>query len=261
VGYALSCPACGAKEVGKKAGRFACAFCGAAVVPRLMPGTLCAEDVGALCSKPAQTLCRSCARPLCDRHNDPKASYWHASLTWKQLCPKWTAREATEWERLCRPLQRFPLDGFSPFEWVPHDRRAQYELGVLEGEIHAAIQPLARAAGGDVDESACRFESLCGECEREVLGRIEEAVLRFAERYARLAFTERIAALRADAEQSVRYVECFLRRPISRKRIDDSRPWTGLGTDSSRADWDRCGQEFKARIEAIDRLRAALGGA
>jgi hypothetical protein len=256
----LTCPACGAREIVRKDRRFACAYCKAMVVPRLQPGTLCEDAAGARhCGKPAQTLCKGCARPLCDRHNDPKAVYWHEPLHWKSLCPCWAPQEGAEWERLVRPFQRLPLEGFAPFQWTPHDRNAQYQLGLLEGEVFERVKAAARAAGGDCDEQAARFESLCSECESETAQAICKAAVEFAPRYTERAYRERLSALHAETEQGIRYVEAFLRRPILSRMLAPDGPVSGLGLDSPKQDWDRLGQELRQRLSVIVRLEEALG--
>ena len=130
---ALACPSCGGRDAVRQKGRFACSFCGARIVPRLEPGTLCGDDGGAgFCSDLAVGLCRYCARPLCDRHDAPKRYYWTEPLSWRALTPRWSAREGADWGRLNGPFQRFPIEGFEPFEWVPHDKPSLYAIGLLE---------------------------------------------------------------------------------------------------------------------------------
>lgn len=256
----LTCPACGAKEIVRRNGRFSCAYCKAMVVPRLTPGTLCEDAAGAVhCGKPAQTLCKACARPLCDRHNDPKAIYWHEPLHWRSLCRCWAPQEGSEWERLLRPFQRLPLEGSALFPWTPHDRTAQYQMGLLEGEIFERVKDTARKAGGDCDEQAARFESLCSDCEKDTTAAISEAVSEFAKRYAATAYRQRLRALHAETEQGIRYVEAFLRRPILSRRLQQDGPVSGLGLDSPLQEWDRLGQELRQRLLVIVRLEEALG--
>lgn len=255
----LTCPACGAREVVRREGGFSCAYCKARVVPRLLPGTLCEDQGAALhCGKPAETLCRACARPLCDRHNDPKQLYWHEPLHWRNLCPGWSAQDGVGWERLQRPVQRLPVEGFEPFAWTPHDRNMQYEIGQLETEIFERAKPLAQAAGGDIDDQAVRFHSVCADCERETGAAIRAAVSEFALRYRERAYRERLRALRAETEQAVRYVEAFLRRRIARRPAPADAPFGGVDAGSPPQDWDHLGQELQRRLATIERLSAAL---
>lgn len=255
----LTCPACGAKEIVRRERGFACAYCRARVVPRLTPGTLCEDEAGAFhCGKPAETLCRACARPLCDRHNDPKVVYWHEPLHWRHLCPRWTARDGGAFERLLRPHQRLPIGGFEPFAWTHHDRNAAYEQGLLEGEIFERVKQAAGAAGADVDEQAARLASVCSECVRETGAEIRSIVEQFGERFASLAYRERLRALRAETLQGIRYVEAFLGRPVAGRAAGDDDPVSGLGLDSPPPEWDRLGCELRVRLDWIARLERSL---
>lgn len=265
---ALVCPSCGGREIRRRQRDFACAFCGSRVVPRLEPGTVCAEETTAgLCSKAAESLCRRCARPLCDRHNDPKRHYWHAELDWRHLCPDWRPEDAAAWARLTAPFQRFPVSGVEPpFEWIEHERGSRRALGALEDEILAALRGPAAEAGGEASENACVFDGVCGACEREAEARLRRVVAGFTARYARLAFRERAAALRAEWEQALRYVEAVLHRPIA-KRLREAEALPALGplaADSPRRDWDRWGLLLRERLAALDAFEARLadcGGA
>jgi hypothetical protein len=255
----LTCSSCGASDVRREEGRFACAFCGATVIPRLLPGTLCGEREGGVCSHRAESVCCVCARPLCDRHNDPKAIHWHAPLHWRRVVPEWDERDAADWDRLNRPFQKFPVAGVEAFDWVPHGRDNLYQAGLIEEEMLAAMRSLAGDAAGDADEVACRFESLCSECERELTARVEKKVSEFAERWRRVAFVERLAALTAEGEQQLRYIEAFLKRPIAKVEEPADEPlYPDLSASSPRKDWDRCGWEVKARLALLDRLRSRL---
>jgi hypothetical protein len=256
---ALSCSSCGASDVRREAGRFVCSFCGATVIPRLLPGTLCGEREGGVCSHRAETVCAMCARPLCDRHNDPKAVHWRAPLHWRRLVPEWSDRDATDWARLNAPFQKFPVAEVEASDWVPHARNNLYQAGLIEEEILGAMRSLAGDAAGDADEVACRFESLCSACEREISGRVEKKVSEFSERWRRVAFVERLAALAAEGEEQLRYIEAFLKRPIGKVEEAGEEPsYPDLSASSPRKDWDRCGWEVKARLALLDRLRAKL---
>lgn len=259
---ALSCPSCGAKEVLRRDAGFVCSFCGTRVVPRLDPGALC-DDGGeaGFCPHPAVSPCRACARPLCDRHDAPKRIYWNEPLTWQALCPGWGPQDAVEWGRLTAPTQGFPVADFTPFEWVPHERRCLYAVGRLEEEITAVVGPVVRKAGGSIKDAACLLEALCSACEREMVSEVHGMVAGFASRYAKLAVRDRLDALRADAEQTVRYVEAFLGRHLATKIPAEAAEPDALGTDSPRSEWDLWGRRFAERIEALDRLRSRLGTA
>jgi hypothetical protein len=262
-GAGLTCPSCAGNEVVRKQGRFACSFCGTRVVPRLEPGTLCADEGAAgYCTKPAESLCRYCARPLCDRHDAPKRLYWHDPLSWQRLCPRWEPSDAVQWGQVNGTLQGFPVADFAPFEWVPHDRRSQYEIGQLEEEILKQVAPVVRDAGGVVNDTACVFESLCTDCETELMEKVEEIVRGFGQRYAELAFRNRLEALHADTRQALRHVEAFLGRSIAGK-IDEAEAeahLSQLSVDAPRKEWDLWGHKLRARLEIIEALQGRLGG-
>jgi predicted RNA-binding Zn-ribbon protein involved in translation (DUF1610 family) len=257
----LSCSSCGASDVQREAGRFLCSFCGATVIPRLLPGTLCGEQEGAVCSHPAETVCAVCARPLCDRHNDPKTIHWPAPLNWRRLLPDWDERDGADWAHINAPFQKFPVAGIEPFPWVPHARENLYQAGLVEEEMLAQMRSLVHEAAGDADEVACRFESICSACERELTGRVEKRVSEFSDRWRRVAFVERLAAFAAEGEQELRYIEAFLNRPI--RKVDDEGAgeeplYPDLSASSPRKDWDRCGWEVKARLGLVERLRSKV---
>ena len=257
----LSCGSCGASDVRRDAGRFLCSFCGGTVVPRLLPGTLCGEQEGAVCSHPAETVCTVCARPLCDRHNDPKTIHWHAPLHWRRLFPDWEERDGSDWARLNAPFQRFPVAEVEPFPWVAHGRENLYQAGLVEEEMLAEMRSLAREAAGDADEIACRFDSVCSACERELASRVEKKVWEFADRWRRVAFVERLAAFAAEGEQQLRYIEAFLKRPIAKVEDEgggEEPVYPDLSVRSPRRDWDRCGAEVKSRLRLVQRLRSKV---
>jgi hypothetical protein len=254
------CPGCGAREATRRGGRFECSFCGTSFLPRLEPGTLCAEERdGRLCAEPALSLCRSCARPLCDRHNDPKWLYWNASLQWQRLFPRWRPEDAAAWSRLTRRSWGVPVAGFAPFAWIDHEKSSRYRVGQLEEEILEEIRPDVKAARGDLGESACRFESLCDDCEGEVSRRVEETVSGFAASYRRLAYADRLEAVREEALQAIRYIEGFLGRKVSGSTdqgSEDEMP--ELSTSCPREDWERSGRALAARVAALERFRGRL---
>jgi hypothetical protein len=214
-----------------------------------------------VCGKIAETLCKACARPLCDRHNDPKSYYWHQPLHWRYVCQGWSEQDGAAWDRLLRPFQRLPIEGFAPFPWTPHERNAQYELGVLEDEMLERVKPIVQPAGGDVDEEAVRYESVCSSCEAETAHALARALQDFRDRYLSLAYRARLRALLDETEQGVRYVEAFLRRPLSRRLESADDPVSGLGIDNPPEDWERLGHELKARLGTIRRLQSSLTAA
>ena len=245
---------------------FACAFCGARVVPRLEPGTLCSSGESGFCAHPAESLCRACARPLCDRHNDPRRLYWHAGLDWTVLCPAWTGADRAEWARLNGPLPRIPAPDIEPsFEWHPHERGSRQAVGLLEHDVLDAVRPLARRWSGDATELGCLFDGVCPECVGEAEEAVNDVVGRFVVRYRQVALRERLAALRAECEQGLRYVEEVLGRSVASTIPDeDNLPALDiLDSTSPRRDWDRWGIRLRDRREAIDRFAsrvAACGG-
>jgi len=260
------CPACGGRELVRRPAGFACAFCGARVVPRLEPGTLCASGAGGFCAHPAESLCQACARPLCDRHNDPRHLYWHARLDWTVLCPDWTGADRVEWARLNRALPRLPApDVEPPFEWHPYEKESRQAVGRLEYEVLEVVRPLARRWFGDATEVGCLFDGVCAECVGEAEEVVSDAVDAFSVRYRQVALRDRLAALRAECEQGLRYIEGFLGRPVAREVPDeDSLPAPDvLDSTSQRVDWDRWGIRLRDRLAAIDRFapRVAACGA
>ncbi len=260
------CPSCGGRELVRRQAAFACAFCGARVVPRLEPGTLCADAEGGICSHPAESLCRACSRPLCDRHNDPRRLYWHAALDWSVLCPGWKAADRTEWARLNAALPRFPApDVEPPFEWHRHERKSRQAVGWLEHEMLEVVRPLARRWSGDATEIGCVFDGVCAECVREAESAVGEVVEAFVVRYRQVALRDRLGALRAECEQGLRYIETFLGRSPAATISDEDKlpPLDTLDSTSPRLDWDRWGIRLRKRLEAIDRFasRVAACGA
>jgi hypothetical protein len=245
---------------------FACAFCGARIVPRLEPGILCADAEGGFCSHPAESLCRACSRPLCDRHNDPRRLYWHAALDWSVLCPGWKAADRTEWARLNAALPRLPApDIEAPFEWQRHERKSRQAVGWLEHKMLEAVRPLARRWSGDATEMGCVFDGVCAECVREAEKAVAEVVAAFVVRYRQVALRDRLAALRAECEQGLRYIEAFLGRSPADTIPDEDKlpPLDILDSTSPRLDWDRWGIRLRKRLEAIDTFasRVAACGA
>ena len=254
---APSCPKCGATQARREAKGFVCSFCGATLRPRLTPGDRCADakDRG-VCGASAESLCRTCAVPLCRRHSTRRPLYWRGPLDAARLFPAWAARDASDWSSLSNPMQRFPLDDFTPFPWAEHLRKSDYAVGRIEDQIREGLRGVVGTADAEVIDDAVWIESICRGCE-SVLGRqIDKKVMTAAPRYVRVAFVDRLAALRTDLEQTVRYVEAFLGRPISRRKTKAG--FSSVGVRSSRSDWDACGQEAQARLATSDRLQRLL---
>jgi hypothetical protein len=259
--YGQPCPSCGGKELVRRQGGFACAFCGARVVPRLEPGTLCADAEGGFCSHPAESLCRACSRPLCDRHNDPRRLYWHAKLDWSVLCPGWKTADRTQWARLNAALPRFPAPDIEPpFEWHRFEKESRQAVGGLEHEMLEAVRPLARRWSGDATEMGCVFDGVCAECVREAEQAVSEVVAAYVVRYRQVALRDRLAALRKECEQGLRYVEAVLGRAPAASIPDEDAlpPLDTLDGASPRLDWDRWGIRLRKRLEAIDRFTSRV---
>jgi hypothetical protein len=174
--------------------------------------------------------------------------------------PHWDRQDERDWARVTAPLPRLPVPGFAPFEWRHHHRQSQYETGELEAEILVRVRAIAASVDGDANDSACRFASLCQECERRVEAEIDAAVTACAERYRALAFANRLDALEADLRQAQRYVEAFLGRPLAAPAApgepDGLLP--ELAADSPAEDWERYGVELLSRLAATGRLARRL---
>jgi hypothetical protein len=240
---------------------FACAFCGVRVVPRLEPGTLCASGQGGFCAQPAESLCKACGRPLCDRHNDPRRLYWHAGLDWSVLCPGWTGAERSEWARVNAALPRFPAPDVEPgFAWRFLEKESRQAIGELEFTVLETIRPLVRRWSGDATEMGCVFDGVCAECVTEAEGAVSEAVEAFVVEYRRVAVRDRLAALRGECEQGLRYIQDVLGRAPARSIADEDRlpVLDTLDSASPRRDWDRWGIRLRERIEAIDRFASKV---
>jgi hypothetical protein len=213
--------------------------------------------VGGFCAHPAESLCRACARPLCDRHNDPRRLYWQAGLDWTVLCPAWTGADRAEWARLSRALPRLPApDVEPPFEWQLHEKESRQAVGLLEYEVLEVVRPLARRWSGDATEMGCLFDGVCAECVGEAEEAVSEAVAAFSVRYRQVALRDRLAALRAECEQGLRYIEAFLGRSVAEAVPDESSMpvLDVLDSTSARVDWDRWGIRLRDRMAAIDRF-------
>jgi hypothetical protein len=259
--YGQPCPSCGGRELVRREAAFACAFCGARIVPRLEPGTLCADAEGSFCSQVAESLCRACSRPLCDRHNDPRRLYWHAALDWSVLCPAWKAGDRAEWARLNAALPRFPAPGVDPpFEWRRFERESRQAVGWLEHEILEAVRPQAQRWSGDATEMGCVFDGVCAECVREAEQSVSRVVAAFATRYRQVALRDRLSALRAECEQGMRYIEAVLGRSPARSIREEERlpPLDTLDSSSPRLDWDRWGIRLRKRLEAVEHFASRV---
>jgi len=260
--HALTCPSCGASGVDRKDRQFVCTFCGSAVIPRLLPGTLCGDFVteGRACAEPALSLCRGCARPLCDRHNDPKRYPWMEPFDPRCLRLNWSSEELSSWIRLNQIFHRFPLDGFEPFKWIRHQHMSDYAVGQLEFTLSQRLNPLVEDYGGELSESFCTFENLCTTCEKEALGRIRELVDGRQKTYRRVAYEAHAEALLAEAQQVLAYVEAFLHYPISSTMLSPGieEPPIALRLDSPAQEWEKKGTQAKERISALELLKAKL---
>jgi len=247
------CPSCGASEVRWREQRYACNYCGATVVPRLLPGTLCGEPRG--CRELAQSLCRRCARPLCDRHNDPHRLYWQAELGLERLVPGWTTGDTRDWFELTRPLPRWPGQAERPCE-----QAALRQQGELEARVLEALKPLVLAAGGDLREEGCRFESLCSACLAFVEQSISDALQPWAAAWRETAFVERLEALEADLRAARAHVAARLAQPLPAAPAEAlAEPWFASLDDGSAPDeWQRCGWEIERRLRLVDRLLPRL---
>jgi hypothetical protein len=170
----------------------------------------------------------------------------------------WTREIAIAWARLQSPMQSFPVAGAAPAaEWVPHLKQSSYAVGVLESEIRATLEPLVARAGGGVNDLACTFECLCAECEQDLVHRVEEQVAGFAERYRRVAYRERLAALEAELRQRLRYIETQLGRGIRGPGAESDDSVAEVDAQSPALEWDRAGWEVVRRLQDVDRVRAA----
>jgi hypothetical protein len=192
--------------------------------------------------------------------------YWHAALDWSVLCPGWKATDRTEWARLNAALPRFPAPDIEPpFEWHRHERKSRQAVGWLEHEMLEAVRPLTRRWSGDATEMGCVFDGVCAECVREAESAVGEVVEAYVVRYRQVALRDRLAALRAECEQGLRYIEAFLGRSPAASIPDEDKlpPLDTLDSTSRRRDWDRWGIRLRHRLEAIDRFAsrvAACGG-
>jgi hypothetical protein len=222
--------------------------------------------VRGFCAHPAESLCHACGRPLCDRHNDPRRLYWQAGLEWSVLCPAWTSAERAEWAHLNRALPRLPAPDIEPsFEWHHHEKESRQAVGEVEYEVLEAVRPVVQRWSGDATEVGCLFDGVCPECVSEAEETVKDAVGAFVVRYRQVALRERLAALRAECEQGLRYIEEFLGRPAA-KAVPDEESLPALDvldSTSPRVDWDRWGIRLRDRLAALDRFasRVAACGA
>ncbi len=248
-----SCPSCGASEVLWREQRYACNYCGATVVPRLLPGTLCGEPRG--CRELAQSLCRRCARPLCDRHNDPQRVYWQAELGLERLVPGWTTEDTRDWFELTRPLPQLAGQAERPCE-----QAALRQQGELEAKVLEALRPMVLAAGGDLREEGCRFESLCSACLAFVEQSISGALQPWGAAWRETAFALRLEALEADLRAARAHVAARLAQPLAPPPPEAlAEAWFAALDDSSAPDeWQRCGWEVERRLRLVERLLPRL---
>jgi hypothetical protein len=182
------------------------------------------------------------------------------------LCPDWTGADRAEWARLNAALPRLPAPDVEPsFEWHRHERESRQAVGLLEHDVLDAVRPLARRWSGDANEQGCLFDGVCPECVHEAEEAVTDVVERYVVRYRQLALRDRLAALRAECEQGVRYVEEVLGRSIATEiPNEDALPaLDSLDSASPRRDWDRWGIRLRDRLQAIDRFASrvsACGG-
>lgn len=261
--YALTCSSCGGSGVVRQGSEFHCQYCGATVIPRLLPGTICADidPPDRPCGQRAETLCHGCARPLCHWHGDPKRTYWMEPFDPRCLRLNWAAEDLAAWIRLNQPFHRFPLSGFEPFEWVGHLKMSDYAVGQLELSLAGRVKPLVESYGGDLFESQCRFGSLCATCEAEALQAIRKVVEGRRKIYRRVAYEARLNALLADARQALNYVEAFLHYPVKGPLPGSGKRPSSLALDltSPAEEWEHRGLEAKERVSILEALKSKLG--
>jgi hypothetical protein len=106
----------------------------------------------------------------------------------------------------------------------------------------------------------CVFDGVCAECVREAEQAVSNVVAAFVVRYRQVALRDRLAALRAECEQGLRYIEAFLgRAPANSVRDEETLPpLDTLDAASPRLDWDRWGIRLRTRLEAIDRFASRV---
>jgi hypothetical protein len=163
-------------------------------------------------------------------------------------------------------LPRLPAHDVEPsFEWRRHERDSRQAVGLLEHEVLDAVRPLAQRWSGDATELGCLFDGVCPECVTEAEEAVREVVQRYVVRYRQVALRDRLAALRAECEQGLRYIEEVLGRGVAAAIPDeDALPaLESLDSTSPRRDWDRWGIRLRERLETLDRFAsrvAACGG-
>ena len=255
--HTLTCPSCGASGVERRGQEFACTYCGSAVVPRLLPGTICGDSPGGVpCTLLAEALCRGCGRPLCDWHSAPKRFGWMEPYDPRCLNLNWSAEDLTLWVQVNQTFHHLPLDGFEPFEWIRHGQMSEYAVGQLESILSQRLKPLIASYGGDLRESFCSFEKLCCTCEGEVLQKIRQVVESKRKTYRRVAYQVRLEALLAEARQVLSYVEAFLHYPVP-EAVEPEEPGPiSLTLDTPAEAWERKGREARGRIAALERLKS-----
>jgi hypothetical protein len=121
--------------------------------------------------------------------------------------------------------------------------------------------PLVSGAGGVLIEYLCRFTSLCGACEAEILAEIVGVVTGHARTYRALAFASRLEAIEADLKQARAYVESFLKRPVPEPSEPLEEPqFTDLSAEAPAAEWERCAGEITRRLRLVALLVPRLAG-
>lgn len=260
--HAMTCPSCGGTGAERRGQGFVCTFCGSAVVPRLLPGTICGDTSGDVpCTLLAEALCRACARPLCDWHSAPKRFAWMEPYDPRCLNLNWNPEDLTLWVNVNQTFHHLPLEGFEPFDWVRHHQMSEYAVGQLESALSRRLTPLVSSVGGNIRESSCTFENLCGSCETEILGEIRRVVESKRKIYRRVAYQVRLEALLAEARQVLAYVEAFLHYPVPEAAGPEEPGPVSLALDGPAEAWERKGREAKERIANLERLKSRLGKA
>lgn len=260
---ALVCPSCGARERVRRDNQLRCGFCGQALVDRLLPGTLCADEP---CRGLATVPCRGCAQPLCERHSAPGRAYWNARLDWRALFPHWSAVEGLAWARLLQPLPRLPVAGFEPFAWVEYDRACRKDVGELEEDLLQAAREAAHAFGGEAGETGAGFAELCRSCEQQLERRFDALAQARADQYRQRAFVNRLDALEAELRQAQRYVEAFLGRTLEPEADttpgegSDDIPSAELSASGPIECWEQVGREVLRRLALVPRLATRFAG-
>ena len=178
------------------------------------------------------------------------------------LCPDWSGADRSEWARLNAALPRFPAPDIEPsFEWRRFEKESRQAIGMLEFTVLEAIRPLARRWSGDSTEMGCVFDGVCAECVTEAETALSEAVEVYVVQYRQVAVRDRLAALRAECEQGLRYITDVLGRAPAETRPGrghPARPWTRSTPPAPGATGTAGGSGCERRLGAIDRFAARV---